>query len=287
MTASAKKKILLLTLGLDCAEQATNALRESYEVSSVATLADLQGALSNSEKPHALVMAAELRFQPPNTQSSPAVHLLERIASGKTSLPVILVARTRKSPVSLFKAGPPLRGAKRRSNVQWTMSSGSTSMRITRPRFWHHCLAGELIPKSANTTGRSVCLLTCWYHWGSVHSCSRSQPVRRPSPCSRGDHSIMRGEARVAGLSSTEAQLGICHCPRSPMQAWLFRPWATPYGCRRMVSFPFSVLNTSPAFHPAVPLTTRHRRSYAPMPSSSVLPSGSRSMARSESPRIT
>lgn len=122
MGSPAKNKVLLLTPGLDCAEQATNALRQHFEVSSIATLVELQSALNHSEKPHALVMAAEFRFQPPNTETSPVVHLLERLASGKTSLPVVLVTRARKSPVGLFNHGPALKTATARSNVQFLAS---------------------------------------------------------------------------------------------------------------------------------------------------------------------
>lgn len=121
MAASAKKRILVLTLGLDCAEQATTALRKRYEVVAAATLADLQDALGKPEKPHSLVIAAELRSQMPPGESPTATQLLERIFSGKLFLPVVLVAKTREAPANLSR-GAAFQTAIRRTNVQFIAS---------------------------------------------------------------------------------------------------------------------------------------------------------------------
>lgn len=103
MKAIVRKNIVVVTDGLDCAEQAIQALQERYEVTSTTSLAELQTLLRAGEKPHAVVMAADLRSHaaepnPVNEQR------LDPIFSGKASIPIVMVARTREN--SAARANP-------------------------------------------------------------------------------------------------------------------------------------------------------------------------------------
>jgi NitT/TauT family transport system permease protein len=104
MNASERRSIVVVTPGLDCADQVVQALQERYEVIPLTSMAELQTLLRTTEEPHAIVMSADLRSR--EADANPADRQrLEHIFSGKTSVPIVMVARTRENPAARAKPG--------------------------------------------------------------------------------------------------------------------------------------------------------------------------------------